>query len=146
MSAAASPAGLGGVARVGWGSRTGSDLLAVSADCLTLRCFRTYRFAPDQVVRIERSGPAWLDAGVRIVHNREDYPRAMAFHCRGGSDQVIALLARAGFAPSGQGPAGRSSLLTAVRLLLLAIAVYALAAGLLPLIHEFILQRTGLPS
>jgi hypothetical protein len=33
---------------------------------------RTYSFAPDEVVSIERQEQTWLDSGVRIVHSRAD--------------------------------------------------------------------------
>jgi len=72
----------------------------------------------------------WYDAGVRIVHNRADYPRKMTFSCRGGSDEVFGLLERAGFVPCGTGPAGRSSLLPAARFLLAAMAVHVIVSAL----------------
>lgn len=127
---------LGGEARVGWGSRGGSDLFAVEGDRLILRCFRTYSFAPDQVVSIERlGGPTWLNPRVRIVHNRKDYPRGMTFSCRGGSDEVFALLAQAGFVPRGSGPAGRSMLLTAARVLFAMLVVSTVASVLFRLLR-----------
>ena len=100
-------------------SRSGSNLLTVDHAGLTLRCLRTYRFAPDEVVAIERNGPVWLAAGVRIVHNRSDYPRDMHFSCRGGAGAVTALLTSGGFVASGSGPAGKPSLLPAARLIFL---------------------------
>lgn len=127
--------GLGGEARVGFGKRGGADLFGIDQDRLYLRCFRTYSFAADEVVSIERRKPTWLDAGVRIVHNRADYPRQMSFSCRGGSDEVFGLLARAGFVPRGTGPAGRSSLVPAARVLVVAIAVYAINVLLVRLLR-----------
>jgi hypothetical protein len=126
---------LDGEVRVGFGRRGGSDLLGIDGDRLFLRCFRTYRFGPDEVVSIERQGATWFDAGVRIVHNRADYPRAMSFSCRGGSAEVFALLARAGFTPRGKGPAGRSSLLPAARVLVVSAVVYAIGQGLVRLLR-----------
>lgn len=120
------PVGLGGEVRVGFGRRGGADLLGIDGDRLYLRCFRTYSFAADEIVSIERRKPTWFDAGVRIVHNRAAYPRQMSFCCRGGSDEVFRLLERAGFVPCGIGPAGRSSLLPTARVLLVAIAVYTI--------------------
>jgi hypothetical protein len=116
---------LNGEVRVGFGRRGGANLLGIDGDRLFLRCFRTYTFGPDEVVSIERRGATWFDAGVRIVHNRADYPREMSFSCRGGSDEVFALLARAGFAPRGTGPAGRSSLIPAARVLVVAAVIFA---------------------
>ena len=118
--------GLGGDVRVGFGRRRGADLFRIDEGRLFLRCLRTYSFAPDEVVSIERQEQTWFDSGVRIVHSRADYPRQMTFVCRSGSDEVFELLARAGFAPRGVGPAGRSSLLPAARFLMVAMAVHAI--------------------
>lgn len=126
---------LSGDVRVGFGRRGGADLLGIDGDRLFLRCFRTYTFAPDEVVSIERCEQLWLDAGVRIVHNRADYPRRMSFLCRDGSDAVFGLLARAGFVPRGAGPAGRSSLLPAARILVAAIVIQAIAMALFRLLR-----------
>jgi len=128
-------AGLGGDVRVGFGRRGGSDLLGIDQDRLYLRCFRTYSFSPDEVVCIERRKPSWLDSGVRIVHNRADYPSQMSFSCRGGSDEVFRLLARTGFEPRGTGPAGRSSLLPAARVLVVALAIHAISLVLVRLLR-----------
>jgi hypothetical protein len=126
---------LGGDVRVGFGWRGGADLLWIDQDRLCLRCFRTYCFAPDEIVCIERMKPAWLDPGVRIVHNRADYPRQMSFSCRGGSDEVFRLLARAGFVPRGTGPAGRSSLRPAAWFLVVAMAIHAISLLLLRILR-----------
>lgn len=87
-------------------------------------------WASREVVSIERLEPTWYDAGVRIVHNRSDYPRKMTFCCHGGSDEVFGLLERAGFVPSGTGPAGRPIVLPAARFLLAATALHAIVSGL----------------
>lgn len=126
---------LNGEVRVGFGRRGGADLLGIDGDRLFLRCFRTYSFGPDEVVSIERRGPTWLDAGVRIVHSRSDYPREMSFSCRGGSDEVFALLARAGFVPRGTGPAGRSSFVPAARVLAVAAVIYAVSQVMVRLLR-----------
>jgi hypothetical protein len=127
---------LSGDVRVGFGRRRGADLLGIDGDRLFVRCFSTYTFAPDEVVSIERREPLWLDAGVRIVHNRADYPREMTFSCGGGSDEVFALLERTGFAPRGTGPAGRSSLRPAARFFLAAIAIHAIALAVIRFCDE----------
>ena len=54
----------------------------------------------------------------------------MTFSCRGGSDEVFALLALAGFVPRGSGPAGRPMPLTAARVLLAMMVVYAVTSVL----------------
>jgi len=126
----ASFSGLGGEVRVGFGRRSGRHLLGVRDGRLFVRCFRTYEFAAEEVVAIERQPSRWFDNGVRIVHSRADYPRHMSFHCRDGSDAIFRLLERAVFVPSATVPAGRSSLLPAARALAVAAVVYA-AAGLL---------------
>lgn len=127
--------GLCGEVRVGFGKRSGSDLLGIRGQRLYLRCLRTYSFAADEVVSIERRESSWLDAGVRLVHSRPDYPRHMTFRCRDGSDEVYQLLARAGFVPNGTVPAGRSSLIPAAHALGVAIAIYALSALLVRLLR-----------
>lgn len=126
---------LDGEVRVGFGRRGGADLLGIDGDRLFLRCFRTYSFGPEEVVSIERRGATWFDAGVRIVHNRADYPREMSFSCRGGSDEVFALLARVGFVPRGTGPAGRSSFIPATRVLVVAGVLYAIGQVLTRLLR-----------
>lgn len=126
---------LNGEVRVGFGRRGGAELFGIDGDRLFLRCFRTYSFGPDEVVSMERQGPTWFDAGVRIVHNRADYPRGMSFSCRGGSEEVFALLVSGGFAPRGTGPAGRSSFLPAARVLVVAAAIYAVSQALLRLLR-----------
>ena len=128
--------GLRGLARVGMTSRRGANLLSVDGTCLVLRCLSTYRFAPHEVVAIEPDGPAWLGAGVRIVHNRADYPREMSFRCSGGAEAVAALLARGGFVPSGSGPAGKPSLLPAARLLFIGAALLGIVTVLLQFFHR----------
>jgi hypothetical protein len=126
---------LNGEVRVGFGRRGGADLLGIDGDRLFVRCFRTYLFGPEDVVSIERRGATWFDGGVRVVHNRTDYPRQMSFSCRGGSEEVFALLARAGFVPRGTGPAGRSSFLPAARVLTVAVVVYAISRVLVGLLR-----------
>jgi hypothetical protein len=136
MNASASRLSLGGKTRAGWGGRGGSDLFAVEGGVLTLRCFRTYRFTPDQVVAIEPLGPRWLSGGVRIVHNQADYPRLMSFYCFGGSAKVFDLLALAGFVPRGTGPAaGRSRLRAAVLPLCVLLGLNVIVSGLFRLLH-----------
>ena len=120
--------GLGGLARVGWGSRRGSDLFAVTRDSLVLRCLGTYRFAPAQIVAVERLGASWFDGGVRIVHNRRDCPRSMSFYCRGGSDEVLRQMAAAGFVPCGTGPAGRSPWPIVLRIIVVMMVLDAIAS------------------
>lgn len=120
-------AGLAGEVRVGFGKRSGRDLLGVRDGRLVLRCFRTYTFAAEEVVAVERLASIWFDAGVRIVHGRADYPRQMRFRCRDGSDAVFRLLERSGFAPRGTVPAGRSSLWPWARGLGVLLVVYAIS-------------------
>lgn len=128
--------GLGGHARVGTTSRRGANLLSIDGPSLVLRCLSTYRFAPHEVVAIERDGPAWLGAGVRIVHNRADYPREINFRCAGGADAVAALLAQGSFVPSGSGPAGKPSLLSAARLMFIGAALLGVVSALVQLFHQ----------
>jgi len=130
MTVRLSPLSLGGDVRVGFGRRRGSDLLSIEGGRLFLRCFRRYSLAPEEAVSIERLKPTWYDAGVRIVHNRSDYPRKMTFSCHAGSDEVFGLLERTGFVPCGTGPAGRSIFLPAARFLLAATALHAIVSAL----------------
>ena len=94
---------LDGHVRAGLSSRRGSKLLTVEREVLTLRCLRTYRFTPEEVVAIEPDGPSWCGSGVRVLHNRANYPRSIHFHCSGGAETVAMSLERVGFVPCGSG-------------------------------------------
>jgi hypothetical protein len=66
----------------------------------------TYSFKPSDVVALERYGSIpILASGIRIKHNRSDYPENIIFWCLGGRERVLSALGQAGFVPAGQ--AGR---------------------------------------
>ncbi len=100
-----------GGAQVGWVNASWPFAkLTVEADFLTLSCLGTYTFTPSEIVALEPYGSIpVLARGVRIMHNRRDYPKKIIFWCMGRRDAALIELAATGFAPSGQpfdGPTG----------------------------------------
>ena len=91
-------------ARVGWIRASWPFAkLTASHDRLILTSLGTYEFAPEQVEAIERYGYipilAW---GLRIRHNRADYPKSVIFWCMGSRDRVLTEIKQTGFTPKGQ--------------------------------------------
>jgi hypothetical protein len=84
--------------------------LTVSADRLALVASRdTYEFSPSQVVSVEHYGSIPLFArGIRIKHNRADYPEKIIFWCIGNRDSFFTDIGSNGFIPTG-GPTERAS-------------------------------------
>ena len=121
---------LAGRSRVGFSSRSGQKIWTVDQNNLRLTCLRHYDFAPEDVVAIERDGPAWLHAGVRIVHTRADYPARISFSCWGGSARVFTLLHDAGFVPSGTGPVHRPHRQNLVRFAVIALVLCIIVSGI----------------
>ncbi|MGB7196087.1 MAG: hypothetical protein WBD81_21745 [Collimonas pratensis] len=84
--------------------------LTVSSDRILLSSFGKYEFTPEQVVSIEPFGAIpVLASGIRINHNRPDYPGQIVFWCVGGRKKVLASLDNFGFHPqgiAGQRPSG----------------------------------------
>jgi hypothetical protein len=93
-----------GGARVGWVNATWPFAkLAVSADRLTISSLGRYDFAPSQVISLERYGSIPLFySGVRVKHNRSDYPEKIIFWCLGNTDAVLSEIRSVGFVPNGQ--------------------------------------------
>lgn len=93
-----------GGARIGW-LNASYPLAKLTCDAgnLSLSCLGTYQFTPEQVVSItrERFIPvlAW---GLRINHNRTDYPEKMVFWTMGNPTGVLAKISKVGFVPSGK--------------------------------------------
>jgi hypothetical protein len=100
-----------GVAQVGWVYASWPFAkLTAEADFLTLSCLGTYTFTPSEVVALEPYGSIpVLARGIRIKHNRRDYPKKTIFWCMGRRVAALTELAGTGFAPRGQpleGPTG----------------------------------------
>jgi hypothetical protein len=92
-----------GGAQVGWVNASWPfATLSVSTSRLALACLGTYEFGPAQVVSVEPCGTIpLLASGIRINHNRADYPEKIIFWCAGGRDRVLTELLQKGFFPSG---------------------------------------------
>lgn len=92
-----------GGARIGWVNASWPFAkLVVSPDRLTLVSLGTYEFSPSQVVSMEPYGfMPLLASGIRINHNRSDYPEKIIFWCMGNRARVIAELGKSGFLPQG---------------------------------------------
>jgi hypothetical protein len=95
-----------GGSRVGWVNATWPFAgLTASATKLTLATFGKYEFSPQQVVSFEFYGSLPLfSSGIRIVHNRLDYPDSVVFWCMGSRERVLRKIREAGFVPQGQPP------------------------------------------
>jgi hypothetical protein len=92
-----------GGAKVGWvGASWPFGSLTVAQDRLTLKSLNAYSFAPSEVVALESySSIPLLANGIRIRHNRADYPETMVFLCLGSRKSVLDSIARTGFLPKG---------------------------------------------
>jgi hypothetical protein len=103
-SSAVIQASFRGGAQVGWVSASWPFAkLSAEAGTLTLSCLGTYTFAPAEVVALQPYGSIPILArGIRIQHNRRDYPRKIIFWCMGGRDSALAEIAETGFSARGQ--------------------------------------------
>ncbi len=77
--------------------------LTISSEHILLSTFGRYEFAPGQVISVEPYGviPV-LASGIRINHNRPDYPTRVVFWCVGGRKKVLASFEKYGFLPQGE--------------------------------------------
>jgi hypothetical protein len=93
-----------GGSRIGWvNSSWPFATLTVKANRVAISSLGTYEFAPSEVVAIEPYGSVpLLASGIRIRHNRADYPETIIFWCMGSRDTVLKSLASTGFTPSGR--------------------------------------------
>lgn len=84
--------------------------LTISAEHIFLSTFGKYEFTPEQVVSIEPFGAIpFLASGIRINHNRLDYPSQVVFWCAGGRKKVLESFKKLNFHPQGiasQRPSG----------------------------------------
>ncbi len=96
-----------GGARVGWLNASWPfATLKVSRSELRVSSFGSYDFSQSQVVSIEPYGSIpFLSSGVRINHNRVDYPVTIIFWCVGNRAKVLSAIQDAGFLPSGKASA-----------------------------------------
>lgn len=92
-----------GGARIGWVNASWPfATLTLSRGRLTLSSLGRYEFEPAQVVSIERYGSIpFLASGLRINHNRADYPEKVIFWCMGSRDRILEQITRSGFSPKG---------------------------------------------
>ena len=82
--------------------------LTSSSDLLAITSLGRYEFTPEQVVSIEPYGSIpLLFSGIRVRHNRIDYPENVIFWCAGNRDRVLAQIEESGFEPKGQATATR---------------------------------------
>jgi len=93
-----------GGARVGWLNASWPFAkLKIAASKLTISSLGRYDFSPEQVVTIERYGSIpILASGIRIKHNRIDYPKNIVFWCVGNRNRVLSSIEQRGFVPKGQ--------------------------------------------
>lgn len=80
--------------------------LQIEPGRLTVRALSTYVFEPGDVVSLEQEGHSPWRQGLRIRHNRQDYPERIVFNALG--DRIPILKALAGFATLGR-PIERSA-------------------------------------
>ena len=90
-----------GGARIGWLNASWPFAkLTSSRKALALSCLGSFEFSPAQVVAIEPY--RWfLSHGMRIHHNRPDYPEKLVFWNGGDAQAMIREIARSGFVPAG---------------------------------------------
>jgi hypothetical protein len=78
--------------------------LTVGADRLTVSVFLlgTYEFTARQIVSLEPHGSnPVLDRGIRLKHNRPDYPERIEFWTLGGRARLLDRIRAAGFGAAG---------------------------------------------
>lgn len=99
-----------GGAHIGWMNASWPFAnLTANTKKLTLSCLGTYEFSPSQVVSIEPHGSIpILASGLRIRHNRNDYPEKMIFWSLGSRNKMLEEIRQSGFIPCGT-PATRPS-------------------------------------
>ena len=77
--------------------------LVSNARQLRISCLGTYAFTPEQVWAIEPSGSIpVIGSGVRIRHNRMDYPERVVFFHFGSSEGLRREISESGFRPVGE--------------------------------------------
>jgi hypothetical protein len=93
-----------GGSRIGWVNASFPfATLECSRERITLISFGKYEFLPDEVVSFDTYGSIPVVAnGLRIHHNRLDYPEKVVFWCMGSRAKVTNALQQTGFKPSGQ--------------------------------------------
>lgn len=92
-----------GGSQIGWVNTSWPLVkLSVSAELLTLSGLGKHEFTPSQVVSFENYGAIPIIAsGIRINHNRPDYPAQIVFWCVGSRKSVLRKIAEIGFVPAG---------------------------------------------
>jgi hypothetical protein len=92
-----------GGAKIGWvGASWPFGRLTVEMDRLTLKCLGTYSLASSEVIALEPyGGVPFFANGIRIRHNRADYPETLIFMCVGSRKSVLDTITAKGFSPKG---------------------------------------------
>lgn len=92
-----------GGSRVGWVNASWPlAKLTARAHQLRLAGFGTYEFTEQDVVSFEHYGFIPIFAsGIRIIHNRTDYPAKIVFWCMGSRASVLEKIRAVGFRPLG---------------------------------------------
>jgi hypothetical protein len=102
-----------GGASIGWINASWPfAALSIKADRMSIACapsvpkiwnWGTCEFSPGQVISIRKAGfipvLAW---GIRVTHNRVDYPRRIIFWSRENPRTILGAIEAAGFFPAGQ--------------------------------------------
>lgn len=93
-----------GGARIGWVNASWPlATLTARAQELKLSTLGTYTFTDQEVVSFERYGSIpFLASGIRINHNRVDYPEKVVFWCMGSREGVLDEIRGVGFRPQGK--------------------------------------------
>ncbi|MFZ6718574.1 hypothetical protein [Undibacterium sp. Ji49W] len=96
-----------GGSRIGWVNASWPFAkLNISRQKVVLTTFGKYEFSSDQVVSFEPYGVIPVIAsGIRINHNRPDYPDTIIFWCLGRRDTVLNSFAQCGFQACGKASA-----------------------------------------
>ena len=115
-----------GGARIGWVNASWPlATLTARAQELKLSTLGTYTFTDQEVVSFERYGSIpFLASGIRINHNRVDYPEKVVFWCMGNREAVLDEIRGVGFRPQGKAVARPSGFAFRWSVALLVIVVW----------------------
>ncbi|GAA0709569.1 hypothetical protein ISN75_01935 [Dyella marensis] len=93
-----------GGSRIGWVNASWPlATLTARAQELKLSTLGTYTFTDQEVVSFELYGSIpILSSGIRINHNRLDYPEKVVFWCMGNREAVLDDIRSVGFRPQGK--------------------------------------------
>jgi hypothetical protein len=99
--------------------------LTASAQQLRLSGLGSYEFSEQDVVSLEPYGSIpLLSSGIRINHNRLDYPGKIVFRCMGRREEVLEKIQAVGFRPQGREVARPSGLPIRWSVAILAVVIW----------------------